>query len=135
MSDASKPNRAVVKVEALDHLVLDVSDVRRAVAWYHDVLGLEVLRFDEWERGEAPFPSLRVTPTTIIDLLEAPRTGENMNHLCLVVDPSTDLAAVGTSDTFKVVDGPEVRWGARGHGTSLYVVDPDGNTIELRTYR
>jgi len=123
-----------VQVEALDHVVLDVADVRRSVAWYRDVLGLEVLRFDEWERGEVFFPSVRVTSGTIIDLLEAPRSGENMNHLCLVVDPATDLAAVAASGAFEVVDGPDVRWGARGDGTSLYVRDPDGNTIELRTY-
>lgn len=125
---------APVRVEGLDHLVLDVADVRRATAWYRDVLGLEVLRFDEWERGEVFFPSVRVTPTTIIDLLETPPTGENMNHLCLVVDPATDLAALAASGVFHVVDGPDVRWGARGDGMSLYVVDPDGNTVELRTY-
>jgi catechol-2,3-dioxygenase len=27
-----------------------------------------------------------------------------------------------------------VRSGARGDGTSLYVKDPDGNTVELRHY-
>ncbi len=123
-----------IRVEALDHVVLNVTDTRRSVAWYRDVLGLEILRFDEWERKEVFFPSVRVTPTTIIDLLETERTGENMNHLCLVVDPATDLAAVAVSGVFEVVDGPDVRWGARGDGTSLYVVDPDGNTIELRTY-
>lgn len=123
-----------IRVEGLDHVVLNVTDTRRSVAWYRDVLGLEVLRYDAWERGEVFFPSVRVTPTTIIDLLETPRTGENMNHLCLVVDPATDLEAVAASGTFDVVDGPDRRWGARGDGTSLYVRDPDGNTVELRTY-
>jgi catechol 2,3-dioxygenase-like lactoylglutathione lyase family enzyme len=26
------------------------------------------------------------------------------------------------------------RWGARGDGTSIYVRDPDGNTVELKAY-
>ena len=83
--------------------------------------------------GEILFPSVRVDAHTIIDLLAAPRTGENADHLCLVVEP-VDLDAVKASGRFDVVDGPATRFGARGNGTSLYVKDPDGNTVELRHY-
>ena len=76
---------------------------------------------------------MRVDEYTIIDLLAAPRTGENADHVCLVVDP-VDLDAVKASGRFEVVDGPATRFGARGNGTSLYVQDPDGNTVELRHY-
>jgi catechol 2,3-dioxygenase-like lactoylglutathione lyase family enzyme len=44
------------------------------------------------------------------------------------------LAAVRDSGRFTVVDGPDTRFGARGDGMSLYVKDPDGNTVELRHY-
>ena len=88
---------------------------------------------DEWRRGEILFPSVRVDGSTIIDLLAAPRTGENADHLCLVVEP-VDLEAEKASGRFEVVDGPATRFGARGNGTSLYVKDPDGNTVELRHY-
>ncbi len=47
---------------------------------------------------------------------------------------STDLDALAESGTFHVVEGPDVRFGARGLGTSLYVLDPDGLTVELRHY-
>ncbi len=50
-----------------------------------------------------------------------------------VVEP-VDLEAVKSSGRFQVVDGPATRFGARGDGTSLYVKDPDGNTVELRYY-
>ena len=50
----------MTSVSGLDHVVLNVADVRRSVAWYRDRLGLPVERFDEWERGEVFFPSLRV---------------------------------------------------------------------------
>jgi catechol 2,3-dioxygenase-like lactoylglutathione lyase family enzyme len=76
---------------------------------------------------------VRVDANTILDLLATARTGENADHLCLVVEP-TDLEAVKDSGRFEVVDGPATRFGARGDGTSLYVKDPDGNTVELRHY-
>jgi catechol 2,3-dioxygenase-like lactoylglutathione lyase family enzyme len=121
-----------MQVSGLDHVVLNVADTRRAVAWYRDVLGLEPLRFDAWERGEVFFPSMRIDEGTIIDLLEVERSGENVNHLCLVVD--ADLRALAESGQVEVVDGPAVRWGARGDALALYVRDPDGNVVELRNY-
>ncbi len=120
-------------VTGLDHVVLNVGDVERALVFYCDELGLAPERVDEWRRGDVSFPSVRVDAHTILDLLAVPRTGENADHLCLVVEP-VDLDAVKASGRFEVVDGPATRFGARGDGTSLYVKDPDGNTIELRHY-
>ena len=122
-----------VRVTELDHIVLNVSDVERSLRFYVDELGLEPMRVEEWRRGEIFFPSVRVTPSTIIDLLATERTGANVDHLCLVIEP-TDLDALKASGRFDVVDGPATRYGARGDGTSLYVKDPDGNTVELRYY-
>ena len=130
---------ATVRIIGFDHLVLWVDDVERSLAFYLGELGLEPVRVDEWRRGEVFFPSVRVDPTTILDLLQAPpggrphTEGRNVDHLCLVVEP-TDLQAVADSGRFTVVDGPGTRFGAQGDGTSLYVVDPDGNTVELRHY-
>jgi catechol 2,3-dioxygenase-like lactoylglutathione lyase family enzyme len=122
-----------VRVVALDHVVLNVADVERSLAFYTGELGLEPVRVQEWRRGEAPFPSARVDDHTIIDLLSRRRTGENADHICLVVEPM-DLGAVKDSGRFQVLDGPATRFGARGDGTSLYIRDPDGNTVELRCY-
>ena len=124
----------MLRVEALDHVVLVVADVERSVAWYRDRLGLDVLRLDEWKDGKAPFPSVRVNEGTIIDILEGTRSGTNVDHLCLLLSPTTDLAGLAGSADFDVVEGPVPRWGARGHGTSVYVKDPDGNLVELRHY-
>ncbi len=123
----------MVKAVGLDHVVLNVADVERSVAWYRDELGLEPVRLEEWRRGEVLFPSLRVDEGTIVDLLQAERTGQNVDHVCLVIEP-TDLEALKSSGRFEVVDGPARRFGARGDGTSLYVLDPDGNLVELRHY-
>jgi catechol 2,3-dioxygenase-like lactoylglutathione lyase family enzyme len=125
--------RGELRVTGLDHVVLNVADVERSLAFYCDQLGLSPERVEEWRRGEILFPSVRVDAHTIIDLLAVARTGENADHLCLVVEP-VDLDAVKASGRFDVVDGPATRFGARGNGTSLYVKDPDGNTVELRHY-
>ena len=123
----------MVRAVGLDHVVLNVADVERSYAWYCELLGLEGIRMDEWRRGEVLFPSVRVDEGTIIDLLQTDRTGRHVDHVCLVVEP-VDLEAVKGSGRFEVVDGPARRFGARGDGTSLYVLDPDGNTVELRHY-
>jgi catechol 2,3-dioxygenase-like lactoylglutathione lyase family enzyme len=125
-----------VKVIGMDHIVLAVDDVERSLAWYGGELGLEGVRVEEWRDGQAPFPSMRINEGTIIDFIPASERapkGLNLDHLCLVLDP-TDLDAIKASGRFEVVDGPAPRYGARGLGTSLYVHDPDGNTVELRHY-
>ena len=120
----------MVKVTGFDHLVLIVADVEKSLAWYCGFLGLEEVRVDEWRRGEAPFPSARVNGATIIDFVarspgEEPQVGRgNVDHICLVVEP-TDLSSLGEG-------GP--RYGAQGTGTSVYIKDPDNNTVELRYY-
>jgi len=107
--------------------------VERTLAWYTDVLGLATVRLDEWRRGEAPFPSVRINAGTIIDLVPGDTTDGRLDHFCVVIEP-TDLDAVAASGVFEVVEGPGKRYGARGDGTSLYIRDPDGATIELRYY-
>jgi catechol 2,3-dioxygenase-like lactoylglutathione lyase family enzyme len=122
-----------VSVTGFDHLVINVADTERSLDFYCNELGLTPVRVEEWRRREAPFPSVRVNASTIIDLIALPRTGQNADHFCLVIEP-TDLQALKERGGFDVVDGPGRRFGARGEGTSLYVCDPDGNVIELRYY-
>lgn len=128
----------MLQVRGMDHIVLVVADVERSLAWYMGELGLEGVRVDEWRAGQAFFPSVRVDAGTIIDVL--PDGGltrntqhGNVDHFCLVVD-QVDFEALKESGRFTVVDGPDKRYGARGDGISLYVKDPDGNTVELRYY-
>jgi catechol 2,3-dioxygenase-like lactoylglutathione lyase family enzyme len=124
---------AAVTVIELDHIVLNVFDVERSLRFYCDELGLEGVRVDEWRRQEVFFPSVRVNAGTLLDLLQLPRSGENVDHFCLVVAP-VDFEALKASGRFEVVGGPDRRFGARGDGTSLYIRDPDRNLVELRYY-
>jgi catechol 2,3-dioxygenase-like lactoylglutathione lyase family enzyme len=121
---------------ALDHLVLVVSDVERSLAWYQRHAGLDDVRFDEWRAGEAPFPSLRVDPATIIDVIPGRADGSeergHLDHICFVVSPE-DLAALSSDPELEIVD-EGTRFGARGLGESIYVRDPDGLLVEFRSY-
>jgi catechol 2,3-dioxygenase-like lactoylglutathione lyase family enzyme len=125
----------MVRVIGFDHVVLCCGDVERSLAWYVDELGLEPVRVDEWRDGKVLFPSVRIDATTIIDLLAAERSGTNVDHVCLEIEPE-DLASLAASGRFDLVgDGPvDGLFGARGIASSLYVRDPDGNVVELRAY-
>ncbi|WBB66534.1 VOC family protein [Micromonospora sp. WMMD812] len=122
-----------VRVIGFDHLVLNVADVERSLDFYCGRLGLAPVRVDEWRAGRVPFPSVRASADTIIDLVRRERGESNVDHFCLVVAP-LDWAAVVDSGRFTVLEGPVGRFGARGSATSIYVRDPDGNSVELRWY-
>ena len=125
----------MIRVQAFDHLVLVVADIDRSLEWYTGTLGLEALRVDVWRAGRVPFPAVRIDEGAIIDLVAGERSGTNVGHFCLVVEPGTDLDAVARSGELAVLEGPSgPRFGARGDATSLYVSDPDGNVVELRAY-
>src|SRR5258708_40366513 len=101
------------------------------ITFYCDQLDLEPVRVDEWRSGAVLFPSVRLTPETLIDLFPAERTGENMAHLCLVIEPD-DLDALATR--FQGAHRADGLFGAQGFASSLYIPDPDGHTVELRFY-
>ena len=132
------------KIKAMDHIVLNVPDINRSLAFYMDVLGLEPERLDEFRRGEVRFPSVRISADTVIDLFpmkpeEALGNGpglQNLNHFTMVVGAADferfqkHLAEHGVT----IEEGPSRRWGARGYGQSVYFRDPDDNRIEVRCY-
>jgi len=120
-----------VTVAGFDHVVVNTTNIEAMLAFYCGELGLEPVRVDEWRKGEVLFPSVRINPQTIVDLFPAERTGENMNHFCLVIEP-TDLDALAAR--FPGAHRGDGLFGAQGYASSLYVRDPDGNTIELRYY-
>ena len=131
------------QVTGLDHIVLRVADAEASMAWYMQKLGLAPERFEQWRGGEVPFPSVRVDATTVIDLLEVKAGAEsesgrqsagiNLDHFALLV-PGADLNALAESGEFTVIRGPRSLWGAQGRGLAMYVADPDGHVVELRTY-
>ena len=130
----------MLKILALDHVVLRVNDAQRSLAFYCDLLGCTLERRVE----EAGLIQLRAG-SALIDLvpLDGPlgraggappgKEGRNMDHLCLRVEPF-DEAAIRERLVGAGIDAGETarRYGAEGFGPSIYIEDPDGNVIELK---
>ena len=121
-----------MKVQGIDHLVINVRDAERAMCWYRDRLGLQPERYKEWKSGEAPFLSMRVDKTTIIDLLETERSGENVDHIALHVTGA--LGELLAHDDVEIVRVSDSIYGALGWGPAASIRDLDGNVIELKQY-
>ncbi len=128
-----------MKVKGLDHIVIKTEDVDRLLAFYRDVMGLDVLREEEFRQGKVGFVSVRVSPEVILDLSpasEVDRATPNMDHFCLVLEP-TDMEELRLnlkSRGIKVDPDVHPAFGAQGTGQQFKIVDPLGNKIELRCY-
>jgi catechol 2,3-dioxygenase-like lactoylglutathione lyase family enzyme len=134
----------------IDHVVLWVDDPRRALEFYVEVIGLEAVRAKDFENGKAPFPSVRVNDTTIVDLMgrgllplvrESTAGGESggepVNHVCLSMDASAydSLVSRLADHGIRLTPGPRTSFGAQGLTPhSAYFRDLDGNVLEIRHY-
>jgi catechol 2,3-dioxygenase-like lactoylglutathione lyase family enzyme len=134
----------------LDHIVLWTRDPRAAMDFYTRVVGLEPVRFREFEAGDAPFPSVRVCEDSIIDLLPtdnisstesltriAGSAGHRVNHVCLALSKLEYDALDRRLQAEGVDTGARLNrtYGARGWAPQgYYFADPDGNVVEARYY-
>jgi catechol 2,3-dioxygenase-like lactoylglutathione lyase family enzyme len=126
-------------VVGLDHVVVNTQDFERAIHFYRDVLGLELLRLEEFRAGNVGFVSARISSETIIDIrptAAGERVTPNMDHYCLVLGPTDmrQLHAELQGQGIRVEDTVRPAWGAQGYGQQFKLWDPDGNRIELRCY-
>jgi catechol 2,3-dioxygenase-like lactoylglutathione lyase family enzyme len=126
-----------VAVTRIDHLVLTVADLERTVAWYRDVAQMRHVTFGEGRHALAfgdQKINLHVRGLEFQPHAAAPTPGSA--DLCLIVDETPDaleqrLRVLGVP----VELGPVTRDGALGELTSSYLRDPDGNLVELSSYR
>jgi len=129
---------------AIDHLTLNVESADVCVRFYSDVIGLARENYDEWKDGKAKFPSVRINPYNMIHFFP-PDMWEDMgdlicspgkaNHVCLAMEPNEWEPMLKRLEEHNVkINGPFTMTGSRGKGTSIYIVDPEGFTIELKTY-
>lgn len=130
----------MIHVRSLDHFVLRVRDLDRALGFYRDVLGLPILFLDEYRAGARPFVSARVGHS-LIDLVpdstydpSAGLAAGGYLHCCVEIEERlSDVVPWLKSVGIELVDDqPVPRMGATGVGLSIYVRDPDGYIVELK---
>ena len=120
-------------IRHIDHIVLTVRDVERAVAFYTGVLGMEAVTFAGGRRA-LRFGKQKINLQT---LGQETRNfaGIGSGDLCLIVDWSLDQVVQHLEEKgVEIVEGPVAKSGATGPIQSVYVNDPDGNLVELSTY-
>ena len=134
---------SAIAIAALDHVVLRVADLERAKAFYRDVLGCPV---EKWQ-PELGLLQLRAG-AALIDLVPLDgklgreggagpgAEGRNLDHFCVRLERFDESALRAHLAAHGVEAGAVVqRYGAEGNGPSLYIEDPDGNTVELKAPR
>jgi glyoxylase I family protein len=120
-----------LRITGLDHVVLRVASLERAVKFYGEVLGCPVER-----ELDAPRLVQMRAGTSMIDLVpcqEGEEPGRNMDHFAVRI-AAMDVPALTAHLARHGIDPGEVRrrYGAEGYGSSIYITDPDGNTVELK---
>jgi catechol 2,3-dioxygenase-like lactoylglutathione lyase family enzyme len=129
-----------MKLREIDHIVLRVVDLDKMVQFYTGVLGCTI----EKKQEEIGLIQLRAG-SSLVDLIPvdgklgkmggaAPgKEGRNVDHFCFRVEDFDEAAILAELKAAGVTAGPaESRYGAEGEGPSIYINDPEGNTVELK---
>ena len=129
-----------IAIREIDHIVLRVIQLDGMIRFYCDVLGCRIER----RQDEIGLVQLRAG-NALVDLVPvdgklgkmggaAPgREGRNLDHVCFRVEPFDAAAIRAHLAAHGVRAGPvESRYGAEGEGPSIYLDDPEGNTVELK---
>jgi catechol 2,3-dioxygenase-like lactoylglutathione lyase family enzyme len=127
-------------IREIDHVVLRVADLDRSLDFYGRILGCPVER-----RQEAIGLVQLRAGRSLIDLVPLDgklgraggtgpgSEGRNVDHFCLRVEPfDGEAIAAWLRDNGLAPGEVAARFGADGKGPSIYVIDPDGNTVELK---
>lgn len=155
---------AIVPI-GLDHVVLRVSDIERAIAFYGDVLGFAVerrldqlgliqlraghslidlvaidsplgrvsLQADGALQSDSALQADGNDAEAITSHREARFAARNMDHFAIALSEFDEAAIRAQLDRFGIsADETRRLYGATGFGPSIYLRDPDGNTIELK---
>ncbi len=126
-------------IDRIDHIVLNVTDVEIAAAWYQRVLGMEREDFGADNRTALKFGgqkiNLRPVDADPYAWIAARAPAPGGADFCFVTavgpqDVIAHLHACGVA----IEAGPVGRTGALGLMRSVYCRDPDGNLVEIATY-
>ena len=132
----------MIEVAGIDHIVLRTTKLQAMLEFYAGILGCKVERETSPETG---LTQLRAG-NALIDLVvvdsilgklggAAPnQTGNNVDHFCLQLKPILEAEIKAHLESNGVEAGEfDERYGAQGFGRSVYIKDPEGNVVELRS--
>jgi len=133
-----------VVVDAIDHIVVNVRDVGVAGAWYQRVLGMTR---DVWDAGPGRGPvtsmkfgrqkiNLRPIAATQEQWFTGKQVAPGSDDLCFLTRSSPQAVADHLRACGVAIEvGPTEKSGAMGTIVSVYCRDPDGNLIEISSYK
>jgi catechol 2,3-dioxygenase-like lactoylglutathione lyase family enzyme len=129
----------------LDHVGIRVSDLDRAIAFYRDMFGFELLerRLLNNPRERVDSAAMKIGAESVLFLLHNPEAEPfpphvqgRPDHFCLTFEPDefpqvmSRLEAAGVFDRLDCALQP--RTGATGRSDSKYILDPDNNQVEIK---
>jgi catechol 2,3-dioxygenase-like lactoylglutathione lyase family enzyme len=124
-------------IDHIDHVVLNCRDVDATAEWYVRVLGMTRITFNEGRTALAfGNQKLNLRPTAARNWPTATEDVPGSVDLCFIAD--VDPAQVGRhlrAAGVEITDGPVAKTGAMGPMTSHYCLDPEGNLVEVASYR
>lgn len=129
--------RSTIQFDGIDHVVLRVTDIKRTLNFYINILGMSPERVIE----DMNLYQLRCG-RNLIDILVLPegkalaeREQRGLDHFCLNFPGDIDVLINHlTEHHVEIIRGPIEVYGAVGYGTSIYILDPDSHMIELKSH-
>ena len=123
-----------MKIERIDHLNLTVADIDRSLEFYKRVLGMETESVSEG-RAALHFGQQKVHLDAANGTTAMRGERRMPAHICFITEtPISEVMAHLERCGVPVRMGPGPRAGAIGTIQSVYIDDPDQNSIEISTY-
>ena len=132
----------MINVIGIEHLNIRVANLDRSLRFYGDILGLREIHRSRRPDGSVSLLALRAGDCMLFlqpspdDTPSQEAKQRDLDHFAVEIErQEPELLAVALREAgVEIVEGPVKRFGAHGHGTSVYVRDPDGHKIELKQY-
>lgn len=128
-----------MKIKRVDHLVLTVTDIAKAIRFYHEVFDMPIINFNA--QGEpncvrCGHQLLEFQTTDRLPKLTAAQPTSSSAAICIVSgDKPEDVCNHLKSYYIPIIAGPVEQVGSEGKMTAIYIHDCDQNLIEIASYK